>query len=60
MPLNIGGLKLLHTVIYTPSYCLKINQSQNYTHTQMHNKYNIPSTYKKKSWFVLKEMIYSV
>lgn len=38
MPRNVGGLKLLHSAIFTPSYCLQITKSHNYTVREMYNK----------------------
>lgn len=49
MPLNVGKIKLLHSVIFTPSYCLKITTFHNYTHADARQiQYLSPPKKKKK------------
>ena len=60
-PQNVGGLKLLHSVIFAPSYSLKITEPHNYPQRDVKQIKYVPLPPPKKSPAVFfKEMIYSV
>lgn len=49
---DVGGLKLLPSIIFTPSYCLKITKSHNYTQKDVQQ---IKSSPLKKSCIVFEK-----